>query len=144
MKVVMAWSTLVVEVLPNLLAKRYTGFWELILKQSTGSLYQPCSLRNLLLNMWRAEKKWRMLPQLSSQSWWWGIHSHVFWAAGILGADELLLGQRSGVNSAVISRVSKYFHLCLKNQIVGYTRASSLISLSSLFIFWDHQLRQTL
>ena len=40
-----------------------------------------------------------MLPQLSSQSWWWGIHSHVFWAAGILGADELLLGQRSGVNT---------------------------------------------
>ena len=59
-----------------------------------------------------------------------------------LGADELLLGQCSSVKSVVISWVSEYFHLCLKNQIVSYTSASSLISLSSLFIFWDHQLRQ--
>lgn len=46
---------------------------------------------------------------VSSQSWWWGIHPHVFWTAGTVGDDELLLEQCPVVNRVVISWVSKYF-----------------------------------
>lgn len=49
---------------------------------------------------------------VSSQSWWWGIHPHVFWTAGTMGDDELLLEQCPVVNSVVISWVSKYFRPC--------------------------------